>query len=421
MYYTTTNILDINMENSAMVRYSNINTTVSVNLWDNEDYLGEVNDPSYHSIHKVAILLVKVLFPVFVAVGTVSNILIIVVLRRGAINTDNLSFFLSALAVVDTVFLYTSAFKSWIRVIWGVEFLHFGSWSCKLGLFLNHLSLTLSAWLVVVIAWQRWYTCSRPFDRCCPVESARCGYIGLACLVLVLVGANSYVLVTAEYHESSWGRSCAPAPEHDGAISEVFPYLLVLLYSGLPALLLIVLNGLLARVLYTSRRSLLSHTESSRTRGRHDGHVRARYNYVTVLLLALSLSWLVLTSPHTLLKFAEHIPESSFQSATFTFLNVLFFIFLYVNHSINFFLYCALTKGFRREVRRIASNIKSLIIFLSHSCCSRPRRQHLDASNTNSHHSHTDSFMPLLEQNVLKYRQAHNGYNLHPAHGLTAC
>ena len=88
--------------------------------------------------------------------GTVGNTLTLLVLRRGAINTDNLNFFLSALAIVDTTFLYTSALKTWIRFIWGFELLHMGTWSCKAGLYLNHLSLTLSAWLVVIVAWQRW-------------------------------------------------------------------------------------------------------------------------------------------------------------------------------------------------------------------------------------------------------------------------
>lgn len=179
------------------------NLTLAANNTDEDYYNLDFEAIRRGYMYTAARILVKTCFPSLVVLGTVANVLVIVVLRRGAINTDNLNIFLSVLAVVDTVFLYTSAFKTWVRVMWGFELLHMGSWSCKIGLFLTQLSSTLSAWLVLVIAWQRWYTCSRPFDRCCPVDSSKWGYAGLVCIGLILFGANSYVLVTVELHEVS--------------------------------------------------------------------------------------------------------------------------------------------------------------------------------------------------------------------------
>ena len=104
--------------------------------------------------------------------------------------------------------IHSSGAKTWIRAEWGVELLHLGTWSCQAGLFVNHLSISLSAWLVVLVAWQRWYTLSRPFQRCCPVESKRCGHLGFICLVLILTAANSYVFVTVKLYEvynHTWG------------------------------------------------------------------------------------------------------------------------------------------------------------------------------------------------------------------------
>ncbi|XP_035824944.1 uncharacterized protein LOC101845912 [Aplysia californica] len=400
----------------------------------NYNYTYDFGDLNQYQMYRAAVMMIKVAFPILVLSGTVGNTLVILVLRRGAISTDNLNFFLSALAVVDTVFLYTSALQTWLRVLWGLELLHLGTWSCKLGLFLNHLSLTLSAWLVVVIAWQRWYTCSRPFQRCCPVENTRCGHVGLALLVLVLVAANSYVLFTAELHHSEeTGRSaCVPSEETDLLISQVFPFVLLLLYSGLPALLLVLLNGLLAHVLYASRRSLLSHTDSARAGGR-GGSVRTRYNYVTALLLALSISWLLFTLPQTVFKMVEPWPKTGEEYAMLKFLNVLFYVFIYINHSINFFLYCALTRSFRREVRRMGRRLSRWPGSVSRWCCSRRRLQALLSSTTSAggnanagaathgdkhthprhrhpHHdyqnnSHTDSFFPLLDQQLQQQQQ----------------
>ena len=117
---------------------------------------------------------------------------------------------------------------------------------------------------------------------------------------------------------------CAAREQYKQLMQNVFPYLLMVLYSGLPSLLLILLNCLLARVLYVSRRSLLPGRDSSRSSGgnRDAEHVRARYNHVTTMLLALSTSWLVLTAPHTLFKLVETSTDSPRERATFMFLNV---------------------------------------------------------------------------------------------------
>ncbi|RUS83213.1 hypothetical protein EGW08_009024 [Elysia chlorotica] len=356
--------------------------------------------------YRAAVMLARVAFPALVALGTVSNALVLVVLRRGAISTGNLSFFLAALAVVDTVFLYSSGAKTWIRAEWGVELLHLGTWSCQAVLFVNHLSCSLSAWLVVLVAWQRWYTLSRPFQRCCPVENKRCGHLGFVCLVLVLTAANSYVFVTVKLYERARGKVCAPREPYRQVMRDVFPYVLMVLYSGLPSLLLILLNCLLARVLYVSRRSLLTSGDCTRSSGgSHDAeHVRTRFNHVTTMLLVLSASWLVLTAPHTLLQLVDPHPKSQEEAARLVLLNVLFFVFIYINHSINFFLYCALIRGFRREARAVIS--KALAFFRlcrSEYCFDQDNNSSSNIAANISHHHHrvdgngnAGSFAPLL-------------------------
>ena len=60
---------------------------------------------------------------------------------------------------------------------------------------------------------------------------------------------------------------CAPSEDTDHVISALFPLVSLFLYSGLPALILLVLNGLLARVLHRSRKSLLSQGGSTQQWG----------------------------------------------------------------------------------------------------------------------------------------------------------
>ena len=69
---------------------------------------------------------------------------------------------------------------------------------------------------------------------------------------------------------------CLPSEETDELVAMLLHLLTMLLYSALPALLLVLLNGLLAHVLYASRRALLSHADSARHVGGRGGSVRTR-------------------------------------------------------------------------------------------------------------------------------------------------
>jgi len=59
------------------------------------------------------------------------------------------------LAVVDTVVLFVSAFKTWIRLISGVEWLHGSMATCRCIMFTLLVALHLSAWLIVVVSADR--------------------------------------------------------------------------------------------------------------------------------------------------------------------------------------------------------------------------------------------------------------------------
>ncbi|GFO05191.1 FMRFamide receptor-like [Plakobranchus ocellatus] len=358
----------------------------------NETWSSLEEEPAYQA----TMFLLKVVVPVLTFVGVAANVMVLIVLRRGAIQTDNLRFFLSILAVVDTVYLLSSGGRIWIRFTWDVEILHLGgTWSCAIGLFLIHLCTTLSAWLVVIVAWQRWYTLSRPFQRCCPVESASCGRLGLVGLVVVMVAINSYVFITVELKEFGTRKQCVSKTQYKDFVRKIVPYMMVVSYSLLPALLLLLMNCLLARVLYISRRSLVKSQDSTRSSGdcTDTENVRARYSHVTMMLLVLSASWLVLTMPHTVYRLNRMIsktsPSTTKEEAESGLLNTATYLPLYINHSINFFLYCALIKGFRREVRALGSTIACFCLSLLRPCrsrCCRGRRSKSATSSTSSGH-----------------------------------
>ena len=76
---------------------------------------------------------------------------------------------------------------------------------------------------------------------------------------------------------------------------------------------------------------------------------------------------------------------------------VLFYVFIYINHSINFFIYCALARSFRREVWRIVHHVIGCggrLCELCHWCCSRRRRLAALLSSSTSRPNDTRATRP---------------------------
>ncbi|GFO05197.1 FMRFamide receptor-like [Plakobranchus ocellatus] len=357
----------------------------------NETWSSLEEEPAYQA----TIFLLKVVVPVLTFVGVAANVMVLIVLRRGAIQTDNLWLFLSVLAVVDTVYLLSSGGRIWIRFTWDVEILHLGgTWSCAIGLFLVSLCSTLSAWLVVIVAWQHWYTLSRPFQRCCPVGSARCGRLGLAVVVIAMVAINSYVFITVELTGSGSTKQCTPKEKYRDFVVKIVPYTMMVFYSLLPGLLLMMLNCLHARAHYISRRPVVKSQDSTLSSSdcTDTENVGRRDSHVTMLLLTLSASWLVLTMPHLvhrLNRMSKTPPTTTKERAESGFLNTATYLAIYINHSINCCLYSALIKEFRREVRALGARIAGF-------CFCRGRRPKPATSSTSSGHGGNNSHQQQL-------------------------
>ena len=121
--------------------------------YDDDDYDDVITAPS--TARNVAFALVRYLFPVIILVGTTGNALSAAVMLRRGMRGTSIYFYLLVLAVVDTTVLYISAFKTWVRVITGVEWLHASTTACRILMFLLLVALHLSAWLIVVVSADR--------------------------------------------------------------------------------------------------------------------------------------------------------------------------------------------------------------------------------------------------------------------------
>lgn len=113
------------------------------------------NMSSAHAAKRLAIQLAKYCLPLLIISGTIGNTLSFVVLIRKRMRSTSIYVYLLFLACVDMLVLYTSAFKTWIRILTDFEFLHQSGFTCKTTMFVLLVSQHMSAWLIVVVTFDR--------------------------------------------------------------------------------------------------------------------------------------------------------------------------------------------------------------------------------------------------------------------------
>jgi len=92
------------------------------------------------------------------------------------------------LAVVDTIVLYVSAFKTWLRFVAGVEWLHASSFACRALMYLLLVALHLSAWLIVCVSADRFVAVWTPLKAItlCTPRRARILCVTVTGIIVVI-------------------------------------------------------------------------------------------------------------------------------------------------------------------------------------------------------------------------------------------
>jgi hypothetical protein len=132
------------------------------------DNCTQIITPDYAAVKRmVAYELYRYLFPVILVLGTTGNCLSMLVLRRRAMRRGCSSVYLTSLAAVDTIVLYVSGFKSWIRVQTQFELMHVSDVMCRLVKYSFFSSSFLAAWIVVAVTIERFLIVGKSLDIRC--------------------------------------------------------------------------------------------------------------------------------------------------------------------------------------------------------------------------------------------------------------
>ena len=302
---------------------------------------------------------VKYIFPFIIIIGTVGNGLSFAVLVRKRLRSNSLYFYFRVLAGADTLVLFVSCFKTWLRALTSFELLHVSSVSCKLVMFLLLVGMHLAAWIIVLVTVDRCVSVWLPF-RAAVICTPRRARIITAIVFLLIIIYNAHVFWTIGLYENDAGvTQCISSPDIL-FMHEPFEYLKLATYSFIPFAMVFALN--LAIIWKISRQPAMFQEENTRrspiTVGRcgrpgacqtNRGVSASRQQRVIYMLLTLSFSWLVLTAPYAIISVLMTAVPDLLTVNTTVAVKTVAFILLYLNHSINFYLYCVTGQKFRQE------------------------------------------------------------------------
>lgn len=301
--------------------------------------------------------------PPILLLGLVGNFCSIVVLLSKRMRTKSIYFYLVALAFADSGVLLLSATKTWIRVVVGFEFLHVSDFVCKLTTFLIIVCLHLSGWLIVCLSVDRFVSVYFPLRA-----AQWCTYRRAVLTSVALAGFWSVAYVFVFWKISLRREDACISHGHDYFMNNVFDAVRLLTYSLLPIAITTVSNGLIMRKLWIRSHGNHAETNLGNSLGSIRGESISRRNHPSyknqqnvstyILLSVLSVSWAVLTLPITIWQLAAtYDPGDPSKQADYFLQKTVCFMAMYLNHALNFYLYCLTGAHFRRQAWRVLRRI----------------------------------------------------------------
>ncbi|KAL8616319.1 hypothetical protein ACOMHN_056262 [Nucella lapillus] len=321
--------------------------------------------------------------PIFIIMGTVGNLLSFIVLRCRAMVKVSSYQYLASLAIADCLVLYIGLLRLWLGEVTGTDFHDSTDWVCKLTISFGYMTSDLSVWLIIAVTVERYIVVCFPLRASTMINTARAKKV-IGFLVLLMFTVNLHFFWTVEIVERPVDGqnvgNCEATPQYDTLVDTVWPWVDACIYSFVPFIFIIVLNILIIREVIKARNTrqrLLNtpehhyhqqvtprrfHSQAVHSRNGGGGVVNCRRTSgagegtkLTIMLLTVSFTFLLTTLPMNIaLIFTafwnQRKSHDLQQAARFNLTKTVTELMMYVNHTINFGLYCATGHKFRQQI-----------------------------------------------------------------------
>ena len=315
-------------------------------------------------LHKWSMLYVP---PVLLLIGIVGNIFSFIILRQKALRSQSTYLYLAVLAWADTIVLFMGLLRAWLGELGGYDLKNQEDWLCKSTSVVLHTASDFSVWLIIAVTVERYIVACHPLKAVAMCKSYRAKLV-IITIFLAVFALNTHFAWTVRVVSLPYGsgnlteRRCQGV-ELYAQFFKVWSWVDAVKYSFLPLGIIAILNMLITtKVVGAHKRRVLSGSIRRRRLNYRRSSVSEASTKLTVMLLAVSFSFLLTTLPMNIaLIISRFRPEREnlHSIARFALANTIVTLLMYTNHAMNFYLYCATGQKFRKQVVRFLCRTKS--------------------------------------------------------------
>lgn len=337
--------------------------------------------------------------PCIIFIGTVANILSILVLSRKSMRRSTTMFYLLVLSSADLLVLYTGLLRHWIIKAFEIDLRLLSGFICKLHVFLVYFSLDFASWILVAVTVDRCVSVIMPLKvkLCCTNNAS---IITVVIIFFTVIFINSHLYFTVEMQIKDGRKVCQDTEVMSDFVNRIWPWVDFAVFCFVPFGIMIVANILIIRKvttsvrsfrkmnisnglrtsLYTRRISLGANVSSSSDQDKKissisntnekksmeetnknnltKSHVSMVTTNVTIMLLSVNAVFLLCTTPIAVYFIGRHYWENDqiltpHEAAQLDLLYCIANMLQYLNNCIHFFLYCFTGKRFRAEFYKL--------------------------------------------------------------------
>ena len=298
-----------------------------------------------------------------IVLGSIGNILSLLVWVNVRRCKNSTSCFLAGLAIADLFALLVSGTNFWMSNVMETDLRNTGIFACKLFVYVDFSSQFSSAWIIVLVTTDRaiavW--CPYKYKIACRPAVAR---ILVVVTVLVLMLICIPFLISANITVNNGDKICVFADDTTLIENDmIWFYTELSLHFAIPFIAIVISNT----SMFTKAMVRAYHRRKSpdNLTDRTTDSDRRMLKNMSVRIVVLSVAFCIGVGPIHLYGYKETLQfeqlDSDINSRTKKYsgsLYIPFVILMYLNNGINLYLYCLIGSGFRNDLLKLFSEFR---------------------------------------------------------------
>ena len=298
---------------------------------------------SDEEIWNQAFIALNYFYPVIVTIGTIANILAFIIFSRKRFENTIFSTYFRFLLVVDTIGLVYLALGKFLYFQFEINIRDFNESLCRLTLLLAYSVPPISAYLVVAISIDRWFTITKPtillFRRKQSFQVRVC--VGIIVANLIYNGQLFFSYVGIDKNQvNSTERICLVQSLNALQTMDLINSTIV------PFAIMIISTILTVNSVFDSRKKIRQ--SRNQNNSSNQNQIRKRDTKFAITSIAINIIFLILNLPFAL---STQIPNTLMPDYQSDIILVIFLLFTYLNHGMVFFINISVNNIFLEEFK----------------------------------------------------------------------